>query len=127
FQAEDGIRDFHVTGVQTCALPICIMLLITTGVTLCCQVLVSVCLGVRHCLCVQRANCCWERGRFARICAHVHLLVPQSSWARCLPPLGASLLAAILPLLTIAVRILVYEHTASRRIVASAQPSSRTL
>src|SRR5690606_17901821 len=24
FQAEDGIRDFHVTGVQTCALPILI-------------------------------------------------------------------------------------------------------
>src|SRR5690606_41010099 len=24
FQAEDGIRDFHVTGVQTCALPICV-------------------------------------------------------------------------------------------------------
>src|SRR5207253_3919993 len=23
FQAEDGIRDGHVTGVQTCALPIC--------------------------------------------------------------------------------------------------------
>src|SRR5207302_3364464 len=23
-QAEDGIRDFHVTGVQTCALPICL-------------------------------------------------------------------------------------------------------
>src|SRR5690606_39344889 len=22
FQAEDGIRDFHVTGVQTCTLPI---------------------------------------------------------------------------------------------------------
>src|SRR5690606_40923871 len=22
FQAEDGIRNFHVTGVQTCALPI---------------------------------------------------------------------------------------------------------
>src|SRR5690606_39802786 len=22
-QAADGIRDFHVTGVQTCALPIC--------------------------------------------------------------------------------------------------------
>src|SRR5690606_19925603 len=22
FQAEDGIRDFHVTGVQTCALPL---------------------------------------------------------------------------------------------------------
>src|SRR5690606_39827954 len=25
FQAEDGIRDFHVTGVQTCALPIFFM------------------------------------------------------------------------------------------------------
>src|SRR5690606_41111457 len=24
-QAEDGIRDFHVTGVQTCALPISIV------------------------------------------------------------------------------------------------------
>src|SRR5690606_41187957 len=28
FQAEDGIRDFHVTGVQTCALPISVALLI---------------------------------------------------------------------------------------------------
>src|SRR5690606_5020971 len=27
FQAEDGIRDFHVTGVQTCALPICALAL----------------------------------------------------------------------------------------------------
>src|SRR5207248_4335318 len=26
FQAEDGIRDRTVTGVQTCALPICILL-----------------------------------------------------------------------------------------------------
>src|SRR5690606_39882275 len=26
FQAEDGIRDFHVTGVQTCALPIYVVL-----------------------------------------------------------------------------------------------------
>src|SRR5205807_5909127 len=25
FQAEDGIRDYKVTGVQTCALPICVM------------------------------------------------------------------------------------------------------
>src|SRR5256885_5035977 len=25
FQAEDGIRDYKVTGVQTCALPICWM------------------------------------------------------------------------------------------------------
>src|SRR5438046_4285926 len=27
FQAEDGIRDWSVTGVQTCALPICAWLL----------------------------------------------------------------------------------------------------
>src|SRR5262249_56504037 len=26
FQAEDGIRDWSVTGVQTCALPICLAL-----------------------------------------------------------------------------------------------------
>src|SRR5207253_8205337 len=26
FQAEDGIRDGHVTGVQTCALPISVQL-----------------------------------------------------------------------------------------------------
>src|SRR5947209_3176834 len=34
FQAEDGIRDIGVTGVQTCALPICIEpsgLIVTTG------------------------------------------------------------------------------------------------
>src|SRR5690606_40016750 len=30
FQAEDGIRDFHVTGVQTCALPICPVTLTTS-------------------------------------------------------------------------------------------------
>src|SRR3712207_9287462 len=27
FQAEDGVRDIGVTGVQTCALPICAVLL----------------------------------------------------------------------------------------------------
>ena len=35
FQAEDGIRDIGVTGVQTCALPICILELtrpITTNI-----------------------------------------------------------------------------------------------
>src|SRR5256885_8911150 len=28
FQAEDGIRDYKVTGVQTCALPICVKQLV---------------------------------------------------------------------------------------------------
>src|SRR6266702_1634855 len=32
FQAEDGIRDGHVTGVQTCALPILVRSLAAQGV-----------------------------------------------------------------------------------------------
>src|SRR2546427_12552487 len=32
FQAEDGIRDLTVTGVQTCALPICFLYLTPEGV-----------------------------------------------------------------------------------------------
>src|SRR3712207_7874723 len=31
FQAEDGIRDIGVTGVQTCALPICPLARVDTG------------------------------------------------------------------------------------------------
>src|SRR5690606_40667941 len=31
FQAEDGIRDFHVTGVQTCALPILSIFSVTSS------------------------------------------------------------------------------------------------
>src|SRR5256885_4901572 len=30
FQAEDGIRDYKVTGVQTCALPICLVTTLRT-------------------------------------------------------------------------------------------------
>src|SRR5258706_8670654 len=32
FQAEDGIRDWSVTGVQTCALPIFMTLIKTVGI-----------------------------------------------------------------------------------------------
>ena len=32
FQAEDGIRDTSVTGVQTCALPICFFLQAEDGI-----------------------------------------------------------------------------------------------
>src|SRR5690606_39591367 len=35
FQAEDGIRDFHVTGVQTCALPILAMNTAARPIMLC--------------------------------------------------------------------------------------------
>src|SRR5690349_21888945 len=33
FQAEDGIRDLYVTGVQTCALPILVDVMLADGVT----------------------------------------------------------------------------------------------
>src|SRR5690606_40095642 len=35
FQAEDGIRAFHVTGVQTCALPISFLYLIRRQAVVC--------------------------------------------------------------------------------------------
>src|SRR5256885_3950577 len=33
FQAEDGIRDYKVTRVQTCALPICKPAIVSTGMS----------------------------------------------------------------------------------------------
>src|SRR2546426_5128654 len=33
FQAEDGIRDYKVTGVQTCALPILALPVVAEGAT----------------------------------------------------------------------------------------------
>src|SRR5690606_13375204 len=32
FQAEDGIRDFHVTGLQTCALPIWVVVWLSVAI-----------------------------------------------------------------------------------------------
>src|SRR5256885_16468684 len=34
FQAEDGIRDYKVTGVQTCALPISLTEFLSDGISL---------------------------------------------------------------------------------------------
>src|SRR5699024_11969767 len=46
-QAEDGIRDRNVTGVQTCALPICKMLkrILFGAVLLSCSIIFSGCAG----------------------------------------------------------------------------------
>src|SRR2546427_6169004 len=41
FQAEDGIRDLTVTGVQTCALPISCMLRRPTPMPACCTAATS--------------------------------------------------------------------------------------
>src|SRR5690349_25178565 len=46
FQAEDGIRDLYVTGVQTCALPISNMNLTTFTK---CMAIVAVCVLLAAC------------------------------------------------------------------------------
>src|SRR5690606_39718067 len=54
FQAEDGIRDFHVTGVQTCALPISLISGIQGNSSLICRqvqhirLTFYVCISVRN-------------------------------------------------------------------------------
>src|SRR2546429_5362754 len=54
FQAEDGIRDVAVTGVQTCALPICpplsVLCLVGRGCigSLCLECGQHACRGERH-------------------------------------------------------------------------------
>src|SRR5207249_11929643 len=56
FQAEDGIRDRNVTGVQTCALPISMMDAYALGQP--CRRSLSI--GVHHC--VQEQICVLQRG-----------------------------------------------------------------
>src|SRR5690606_40120277 len=51
-QAEDGIRDFHVTGVQTCALPI--LEIAKAGLT--CETAVHICYGYGI-----KANTDWKK------------------------------------------------------------------
>src|ERR1022692_5200904 len=47
FQAEDGIRDYKVTGVQTCALPIC-------------------CRRCRNCKRSRKVRKCWPEPRWVK-------------------------------------------------------------
>src|SRR5205809_667543 len=58
FQAEDGIRDVAVTGVQTCALPICRC---STCTWWCCSWAWCVSAGSRAC---SRSRACWPSGRW---------------------------------------------------------------
>src|SRR5690606_10356907 len=94
FQAEDGIRDFHVTGVQTCALPIFKRLMRN-------QRLHSVC---------EEAACpnigeCWEAGtatflilgdvctRACTYCAIAHGMPTELDWDE--PRRGAEAVATL--------------------------------
>src|SRR2546430_12083537 len=60
FQAEDGIRDLTVTGVQTCALPISFSnrrpIFVVTG---------SRKRGILSSICIANAPVCWPRREFA--------------------------------------------------------------
>ena len=57
FQAEDGIRDVAVTGVQTCALPICGgWFVLVVGVV---DVGVDVAVAVDVAVVIIGAGCCW--------------------------------------------------------------------
>src|SRR5690349_3986758 len=76
FQAEDGIRDLYVTGVQTCALPICFRIRITAVSSV-----LDGCRLAHHppgwlrrplwgsgprSICVERRGC-WERSEERRV------------------------------------------------------------
>src|SRR5215467_16261312 len=52
FQAEDGIRDYKVTGVQTCALPISICFSTGSGV---------------YCPCFKSSTMRWPRASCCRV------------------------------------------------------------
>src|SRR3712207_7264127 len=55
FQAEDGIRDIGVTGVQTCALPIsCGMISLSTKLLTVDRI--SCWMSVRSAVCAKRVN-----------------------------------------------------------------------
>src|SRR3712207_7716892 len=73
FQAEDGIRDIGVTGVQTCALPIYRLLGLTSGQ---CRV---------GCLCPLWHTACKRGGSSAAV---VVVAVGYSSrpWRAAMPP-----------------------------------------
>src|SRR5205807_4596521 len=68
FQAEDGIRDYKVTGVQTCALPISIMLSTTAGPArmLPCAVAYLPALWPAHSVEIGRASC-RERAQVSQV------------------------------------------------------------
>ena len=80
FQAEDGIRDYKVTGVQTCALPICLCL--SLSVCLCLSVCLSVCLclslSASLCLCLSVSVCvcfCFALFCFVLLCCCCYTLL----------------------------------------------------
>src|SRR6266496_1654298 len=74
FQAEDGIRDLYVTGVQTCALPISMM---------------ARPLNVRTTPVAGHASCGWRCRRGGRVRATVALRTARSVSPSAMRPCGA--------------------------------------
>src|SRR2546430_10111748 len=76
FQAEDGIRDLTVTGVQTCALPIFLQLRDGTEVA---------CLDLRHArvrLALHQQEMAEALGRVARLVQDVRVGLERSEERR---------------------------------------------
>src|SRR5207253_4549767 len=67
FQAEDGIRDGHVTGVQTCALPISQRILSGQAP---CNNLCDTAPDPKEYAARNQANIAWMKGTFASAEAH---------------------------------------------------------
>src|SRR5690349_24299366 len=102
FQAEDGIRDLYVTGVQTCALPISVLLFLlsvaipdavkdflrSVPVGLIAGGVVALRSEERRVGCGGGASGCacrWKRNvRISRSSCLAHLLVFDSTLYRCL-------------------------------------------
>src|SRR5690606_36973405 len=83
FQAEDGIRDFHVTGVQTCALPI----LISRAGSV--RAVISVGMGQTEVVVIGTpvsADQCSDRYRYsAGACVTAQIFLRPGSKPRCQP------------------------------------------
>src|SRR2546429_9893207 len=75
FQAEDGIRDVAVTGVQTCALPICAPVACLSA---CAAVTWSACTWVSSVY--LRARPCSRRRRMSRSTCSVTGSISTASW-----------------------------------------------
>src|SRR2546429_4524159 len=71
FQAEDGIRDVAVTGVQTCALPILFALAVATADSALANRAGSDSIRVRQLASIVKARALVNRGQFAAAAAAV--------------------------------------------------------
>src|SRR5690625_7889512 len=71
FQAEDGIRDGHVTGVQTCALPISVELADVAALPLVPMIAVGYAVGARIVRTLSAETGAFRRGCYVQAAAWI--------------------------------------------------------